>query len=80
VSKEQRYCLENKTYNIGEEVFHQSSFGGVTKNSQGIPVRRVIRRRIKVFKWPLPCWVRPKRAAKRCDWHAKQDTVRYKNI
>jgi len=39
---------------IREEVFHQSSFGGVIKNSQGIPVRRVIRRRIKVCLRPLP--------------------------
>jgi len=32
----------------------------------------------KVLKGPLPSWVRPKRATKGCDWHAKQDTVRQK--
>jgi len=36
----------------------------------------LIREGIKVFKGPLPSWVRPKRATKGCDWHAKQDTVR----
>ena len=38
----------------------------------------LIREGIKVFKGPLPRWVRPKRATKGCDWHAKQDTVRQK--
>jgi len=40
----------------------------------------LIRRRIKVFLWPLPSWVRPKWITKRCDRHAKQDTVRQKFV
>jgi len=40
----------------------------------------LIRERIEVFKGPLPSWVRPKRATNKCDWHAKQDTVRQKFV